>query len=289
MINYQGKTSSIWMPIIYTVVSCYSFCPRMDFVSSPVMRSLHLELEDLRDDYEDGYIYEVDLHYPTKLNNQHDDLYPLAPESLVIDRSMYSPTKQPVFSESVPQRKLTPNLRDKARYVVHYRNLKLYVQLGLVITKVHRVLTFKQSPWLKTYIDFNTQQRSLSDNGFLKDFFRLMNNSQFLSWNSNYRLLNCSTVQSADTNIEPSNLCWVYCVSKLHCLHMKVKYPHVHQLRLLFTVSRMQYRLKTFTRTWHQMQLPDMTSASTPKTIHSTIRQTGKPLGFSRMNLILLQ
>ena len=117
-----------------------------------------LELENLREDSEDGYIYEVDLNYPTKLHNQHDD-YPLAPESLVIDREMYSPTQQSVFPESIQQKKLRPNLRNKTRYVVHYRNLKLYVQLGLVITKVHRVLTFKQSPWLKAYIDCNTHHR----------------------------------------------------------------------------------------------------------------------------------
>ena len=63
-----------------------------------------LELEDLCDDDEDGYIYEVDLPYPTKLHDQHDD-YPLAPESLVIDREMYSPTQQSVFPDSSPQKK----------------------------------------------------------------------------------------------------------------------------------------------------------------------------------------
>ena len=68
---------------------------------------------------------------------------------------------------------------DKSRYVVHQRNLKLYVQLGSVITKIHRVLTFKPSPWLKEYIHFNTHHRSLSDSGFSKDFFKLMNNSVF--------------------------------------------------------------------------------------------------------------
>ena len=145
-----------------------------------------LELENLHDDSEDGYIYEVDLHYPAKLHNQHDD-YPLAPESRVIDREMYSPTQQSVFPESIPQKKLTPNLRDKTRYVVHYRNLKLYFQLGLAITKVHRVLAFKQLPWLKAYIDFNTHHRSLSDSGFLRDFFKVMNNSVFGKTQENLR------------------------------------------------------------------------------------------------------
>ena len=49
----------------------------------------------------------------------------------------------------------------------------------MVITKLHRVFTFKQSSWLKAYIDFNTHHRSLSDNGFLRDFFILTNNSVF--------------------------------------------------------------------------------------------------------------
>ena len=115
-----------------------------------------LKLQDLSDDDEDGYILEVYLHYPTSLHNQHDD-YLLAPESLVIDRSMYSPTQQSIFPESAPQKKLTSNMQDKVKCAVNYRNLKLYLQLGLVVPKVHRVLTFKQSPWLKTYIDFNTR------------------------------------------------------------------------------------------------------------------------------------
>ena len=120
-----------------------------------------LKLQELSDDAEGGYIFEVDIHYPTRLHDRHDD-YPLAPEPLVIDRSMYSSTQQAVFPESTPQRKLTPNLRDKVKYVEHYRNLKLYLQLGISVTTVHRVLTFKQSPWLNAYIDFNTRQRPLA-------------------------------------------------------------------------------------------------------------------------------
>ena len=69
---------------------------------------------ELSDDAEDGYINEVDLHYPQHLHEAHDD-YPLAPESLEIGGDMYSPTQQADFPQSAPQRKLTPNLRDKVR------------------------------------------------------------------------------------------------------------------------------------------------------------------------------
>ena len=145
-----------------------------------------LKLQELSDDAEDGYIFKVDIHYPTHLHDRHDD-YPLAPESLVIDHSMYSSTPQAVFPETAPQRKLTPNLRDKVKFVVHYRKLNLYLQFGLVVNKVHRVLTFKQCPWLEAYIDFNTRQRSLAGDSFLKDFFKLMNNSVFGKKQENLR------------------------------------------------------------------------------------------------------
>ena len=68
---------------------------------------------------------------------------------------MYSSTQQVVFPESALQRKLTPNLRDKVKYIVHYPNLKLYLQLGLVITKVHRID-------MVSMVDFNTLQHSLA-------------------------------------------------------------------------------------------------------------------------------
>jgi hypothetical protein len=122
------------------------------------------------------------LDYPAELHNLHSD-YPLAPESMKISDDMLSDyskklkQKLNIGNSNVP--KLVPNLYDKKKYVVHYRNLKFYLEQGLKLTKIHRVIQFKQSPWLKSYIDFNTEKRKNAKSDFEKDFFKLMNNSVF--------------------------------------------------------------------------------------------------------------
>ena len=75
--------------------------------------------------------------------------------------------------------KLVPNLRDKERYVPHYRNLQLYLSLGMRLTKVHRALRFEQSPWMEPYIQMNTELRKKATSDFEKDLYKLMNNSVF--------------------------------------------------------------------------------------------------------------
>ena len=57
------------------------------------------------------------------------------------------------------EQKLIPNLGDKTNYVVHYKNLQLYLSLEMKLTKIHMVLKFKQSDRMKNYIDFNTEKK----------------------------------------------------------------------------------------------------------------------------------
>ena len=75
--------------------------------------------------------------------------------------------------------KLIPNLGNKINYVVHYKNLQLYLSFGMKLTKIHRLLKFNQSDWIKRYIDFNTKKRMNAANDLEKDFFRLMINSVY--------------------------------------------------------------------------------------------------------------
>jgi hypothetical protein len=136
---------------------------------------------DANEEY--GLYVECDLHYPKELHDLHNN-YPLAVESRSILKSELSPyqlnqleTHKEGHSEKL--KKLVPNLYDKKNYICHIKNLQYYLKKGLVLTKIHRVLKFKQSAWLKPYIDFNTTQRTLSKNDFEKDLYKLMNNAVF--------------------------------------------------------------------------------------------------------------
>ena len=106
-----------------------------------------------------GYLLEVDLEYPKELHDKHH-LYPLPAEHAEGTDDMLSLFQRehfPPIRGSV--RKLVPNLHNKKKYGVQYRNLQLYVSLGMKIKKIHRVMQFEQSCWMKPFIDLNTGKR----------------------------------------------------------------------------------------------------------------------------------
>ena len=116
-----------------------------------------------------GYILEVDLAYPSKLPDMHND-YPLAPEKLEISQNMLSKYCSNIVDEYGIKvdgvNKLVTNLRNKEKYAIRYRNLQLYLSLGMKLTKIDRVLKFRQPNWLKEYIEFNTDKRKNTLNSF---------------------------------------------------------------------------------------------------------------------------
>lgn len=121
-----------------------------------------LELSDTADV---GYFFEVDLTYDdNSLHDLHRDM-PFAALKAVPPGSKHE--------------KLMCTLLNKESYVIHYRNLRQCLENGLKLMKIHKVLEFRQSNWLKPYIDLNTMLRTNATNDFHKNLFKLMTNSIF--------------------------------------------------------------------------------------------------------------
>ena len=127
---------------------------------------------EVPDDHHEGYILEVDLEYAEHLHDAHKDL-PFCPEH------MAPPGKK--------QGKLLTTLYDKERYIIHYSALKQALKYGLRLTKVHRALRFNQKPWLKPYIDLNSEKRKNAKNDFGNLLFKLFKNVVYVKTMENER------------------------------------------------------------------------------------------------------
>ena len=188
----------------------------------------------------DGYILEVDLEYPSELHNLHND-YPLAPEKLKISKDMLSGYCSDIadkYGIKVGEiNKLVPNLGNKEKYVIHYRNLQLYLSLGMKVTKVHRILKFKQFDWIKKFVDFNTEKRKNANNNFEKNFFKLMNNSVFGKIMENLRKRICVELINNAKD-------YVRCVSRPSFVSQKIftkNFVVIHRIKLVLTINKPIY------------------------------------------------
>ena len=190
--NRYGKANNKYMNIMYIMYIMYldtnnvygwamsQYLPAGNFKWMSDREIKQIDLGKYKADGKQGLILEVDLEYPQELHDMHND-YPVCPEKVKVSNDMLSG-----YCKKIAEKykisiglvsKLIPILKDKKEYVLHYRNLQLCLDLGLKIKKVHRVLEFNQSPFLKQYINFNTEKQKNAKNSFEKDFFKLMNNS----------------------------------------------------------------------------------------------------------------
>ncbi|KXZ46501.1 hypothetical protein GPECTOR_43g938 [Gonium pectorale] len=156
----------------------------------------------LDDEGSRGYVLMVDLAYPPELHEAHN-LYPLAPEHMLVTEDMASPYNHRVAAAcrlSLGEcHKLVPNLHDKQNYVLHYTNLKTYLGLGMRLLRVHKVIEFDQRPWLRDYIADNTRQRTLAKaakDAFLSDLWKISSNAVFGKTMENVRKRCCLDIRT---------------------------------------------------------------------------------------------
>ena len=137
-------------------------------------------LEDILntpDDSNIGSFIEVDLTYPNIIKEKTKN-FPFAPVNKKINPDKFSDYLKEIKPDNYIQtKKLICDWSDKKNYLVDYRMLKFYIIHGMIVERVHNIISFRQSRWLEKYINFNTQKRNQAVNVFEKDFYKLLNNA----------------------------------------------------------------------------------------------------------------
>ena len=129
------------------------------------------------DDNDIGYFLEVDLKYPDKIIEKTKH-FPVAPENKIVNPDDFSDYMKTIEPDTYIQtKKMICDWSDKKNYLVHYWMLTFYVRHGMIVEKVHNVISYKQSRWLEKHISFKTQKRNKAKNEFEKDFYNISNNA----------------------------------------------------------------------------------------------------------------
>ena len=128
-----------------------------------------VKLEDILntpDDSEIGYFVECDLSYPDNIKEKTKN-FPFCPENKFSLQDKFTNYMNEIKPDNYTQcKKLICDFTDKKNYLIHYRMLKFYIKHGMIVDKVHEIISFKQSKWLNKYIDFHAKKRALATNEF---------------------------------------------------------------------------------------------------------------------------
>jgi len=184
MYNYRSDLPTSFL-LYLDCNSLYSTCqtyslPVGDFKFLSERELADFDVASVSADSETGYFVECDLRYPAHLHDAHN-AYPLAPEHLRIDEEMLSDTLRWMMDEigvvHKPCTKLVSNLCDKSNYVAHYRCLQFYLKHGLELTKIHRVVSFAQRPFMQPFIKYCNEGRKNAESDFESGLYKLLANA----------------------------------------------------------------------------------------------------------------
>jgi hypothetical protein len=167
---------------LYGTTMCHALpCGEFKFLNEEQMYML--DWMRVPEDSEIGYLLEVDLYCPEDTHKIQNS-YPLCPTKMRVSEEMLSSYQRDLgkklgvnFDSKV--NKLVATFYPKKKYILHFRNLQYYVSHGMVVNKIHRILSFKQSPWLAPYIQYNVDMRRLAESAEERQFFKLMVNALY--------------------------------------------------------------------------------------------------------------
>jgi len=137
---------------------------------------------EYKNEDEIGYFIQCDLFYPKEIHDQTKDL-PFAPRHFSIEKQHLSPYNQRLTEEiQIPNftgKKLIADQFDKMKYITHIANLKFYLEHGMQLGKIHKVLRFKQKAVFKPYIELCVEERAKTSSLAEKNLWKLACNSLF--------------------------------------------------------------------------------------------------------------
>ena len=126
-----------------------------------------------------AYFIEVDLKHPDK-RKAETIIFPFAPGIKFIDKDINNDYMKKIKPKKYTKtKKLICDWSDKKNFLIHHRMLKFYVVLGMIVEKIHAIISVKQSKWLEENISFNKQKLNKSKNDFVKDFHILLKKTAF--------------------------------------------------------------------------------------------------------------